>query len=143
MASSSVIERHFGPDQDALATVRGLAQDVEPALGERDRFAAELLLSELFTNALRHGTTTDEQPIAVRLCRDDGVLRVEVQDAGSGFTVRPRTPDQHRGSGWGLHFVSKLSTRWGVEARAGTLVWLELDLDDAARIPTQDDAAQL
>lgn len=132
--SDGRIERHFAPELDQLGPVRGIAREVGPALGERDAFSAELILSELFTNAIRHGVASDERPVRVLLHRDDGTLRIEVHDGGDGFTYQPRTPDQSPRSGWGLDFVAKLGRDWGIDAGDGTLVWVELALDDAATL---------
>lgn len=131
------IQRRFPPTADSLAAVRQLAGEVVPALGERDRFSVELLLSELFTNAVRHSSAAPGDDIEVAIERTDDRLRIEVRDGGDGFTVRPRTPDRHRGSGWGLHFVSTMALRWGVEADDGTRVWLELGLADDAALTDQ------
>lgn len=132
-------ERRLRAEAGAVGLARELLEDVRPALGERDLFSARLLVSELVTNAVRHGPTADGSgTISVRLARQSDVLRVEVRDAGDGFVVRPRRQDQHRGSGWGLHFVSRMARRWGVEGGDGTLVWLELELDDGALMTDLD-----
>ncbi|PTL59973.1 hypothetical protein C7Y72_10110 [Paraconexibacter algicola] len=129
------VERAYAPTADSIAEAREIADEVRPPLGPRDTFALRLLLSELVTNAIRHGRTTPDAPeVKVRLVRDEQTLRLEVEDAGGGFVVRPRTPNQHRGSGWGMHFVSKLARRWGVEGHGRTLVWVELELDEAGEL---------
>lgn len=60
---------------------------------------AELVVSELVTNAQQHGTG----PVHLRLGLEDGVLRVEVHDCGPGRPVRrwPSASDE-RGRGLGL-----------------------------------------
>jgi anti-sigma regulatory factor (Ser/Thr protein kinase) len=81
---------------------------------------AELLVSELVTNALRHGRGD------ISLCArvDEERLRVEVIDAGSGFAHDLRHSDDRVG-GWGLDIVDVVSSRWGVHEGA-THVWFEL-----------------
>ena len=82
---------------------------------------AELLVSELVTNALRHGRGD------ISLCArvDEERLRVEVIDGGSGFTNDVRGGDFGRAGGWGLDIVDVVSSRWGVREGA-THVWFEL-----------------
>ncbi|MCZ9336581.1 ATP-binding protein, partial [Streptomyces sp. TRM76130] len=57
--------------------------------------------------------------VGVRIARSpaDGLLRLEVSDAGPG---RPeiRTPDDEETGGRGLLLVDALAHRWGVEERA-------------------------
>ncbi len=85
-----------------------------------------LLVSELVSNAVIH---SDAPPAsAIELCArplEDGTVRVEVTDQGSGFTPSPRDPDRHRG-GYGLFLVEKQAERWGVERTDGVRVWFEL-----------------
>lgn len=54
-------------------------------------------------------------------------MRVEVADAGRGFTVRSRVSGQDEGSGWGLHPVDALSDRWGAERDGHMRNWFEID----------------
>jgi len=64
-------------------------------LGEHTGLA-ELIVSELATNALRHG----DGAIEVRLSCDGGDLRVQVHDDGAGRPVRQQaTPDDECGRG--------------------------------------------
>lgn len=91
-----------------------------------------ILVSELVTNSVRHSGLHrgDQVRFRLGLLGDSARLRVEVSDAGPGFTryVRPSTPDQI--GGWGLQIVDRLSDRWGVDARNGdgAAVWFEIDL---------------
>jgi transcriptional regulator with XRE-family HTH domain/anti-sigma regulatory factor (Ser/Thr protein kinase) len=83
---------------------------------------AELLTSELVTNAVRH-TSSDSIEIAITL--DTERLRVTVSDE-SRVALRPRSGGID--GGWGLLLVAELATRWGVERHpAGKTVWIELD----------------
>jgi anti-sigma regulatory factor (Ser/Thr protein kinase) len=75
----------------------------------------ELLVTELVTNAVRHGGL--------------GVIRVEVAEGGPGFD--PATaliPDPEAIGGWGLLLVSRLASRWGVTRGAPNVAWFEMDL---------------
>lgn len=88
---------------------------------------AELLVSELVTNALLHAHTDVE--LVARL--GDGRLRIEVRDTSA---VLPTTGSHHQESqtGRGLQLVELLADSWGVdvdhEGRGieGKAVWFEL-----------------
>ncbi|WP_210585560.1 ATP-binding protein [Streptomyces sp. GESEQ-35] len=92
-------------------------------LAERDDVAdtAELLVSELATNAVLHS----ESRFTLTLTAAHGVLRCEVADAGHG---QPRVLDAGTSeSGRGMFLVDALALRWGcLDDRAGTTVWFEL-----------------
>jgi anti-sigma regulatory factor (Ser/Thr protein kinase) len=83
--------------------------------------AAELLISELASNCVRHAQTEFE----VRICAAEEV-RIEVRDSGGG---RPRvlSPGVEEPSGRGLAIVEAMSRRWGVRPEpSGKVVWFTL-----------------
>jgi anti-sigma regulatory factor (Ser/Thr protein kinase) len=92
---------------------------------------AQLLVSELVTNAIRHAGLDDDDQIKLVVVAGDRALRIEVCDPGHGFEVTEPNPDPTRPSGWGLYLVRELSDRWGVDQSAQTRVWFELDRDAA------------
>jgi anti-sigma regulatory factor (Ser/Thr protein kinase) len=103
----------------ARALVRQLADGRLPVPVVED---AELLTSELVTNAVRHA---GDDPIDLRASIDDSSLTVVVRDRGPSFdpgvVVRTDT------GGWGLSIVEELSTDWGVIANGeGNEVWFEI-----------------
>jgi hypothetical protein len=82
----------------------------------------ELVVCELVTNALRHGTPPDD----VDLFRINGTIRGEVGDA-STTTPRSNSKPDERG-GYGLNIVTSLATRWGSDpTTVGEHVWFEID----------------
>ena len=90
-----------------------------------------LLVSEVVSNAVEHVAADGEITLQISLEADR--VRVEVVDAGPGFVHRPRQPGDHKGSGWGLHFVSLLATDWGTDADGASRVWFELPAQVHAR----------
>ncbi|MEV4859476.1 ATP-binding SpoIIE family protein phosphatase [Streptomyces ossamyceticus] len=89
-------------------------------------FLAELVVSELVTNAIRYG----RPPIRLRLIHDRTLL-CEVSDAGSTtpHLRRARVFDE---GGRGLLLVAQLAERWGTRhARRGKTVWAELNASAA------------
>ena len=95
-----------------------LAEDLPAELRSRLR----LVVSELVTNAVRHG----EGAIELRLWRDGTTVRGEVVDEGGGFEHEVRTEGWEDVGGRGLGIVERMTRRWGI--REGTThVWFELD----------------
>ncbi|MET9502661.1 ATP-binding protein [Streptomyces sp. NPDC006622] len=89
---------------------------------------AELLTSELVTNALVH---TDQDAVLTATVGPDG-LRVEVRDFVPG-RPRPRKPDGDEGThGRGLVLVQAFADAWGVRTHGiGKVVWFELGAEMA------------
>ncbi|MFB7946897.1 SpoIIE family protein phosphatase [Kitasatospora phosalacinea] len=87
-------------------------------------FAAELVLSELITNAIRHAAP----PIRVRLLRDRALI-CEVWD-GSATSPHLRYATDTDEGGRGLFLVAQLAERWGTRYPAsGKVIWAELPLE--------------
>ncbi|WP_369182954.1 ATP-binding protein [Streptomyces sp. Y1] len=86
---------------------------------------AELLLGELFANAVQHSDAPDDRRIEIRFSLTNGLLRIEVHDAGGGRpSLRSASLCDERGRG--LFLVNELSARWGCCPRAGGIgkfVW--------------------
>ncbi|MCY0948938.1 ATP-binding protein [Streptomyces sp. H27-S2] len=92
---------------------------------------AELVLSELVTNAVRHARAPHGRDIGVRLVRRSGTLRVEVADAGPPVELAAREAAEGDERGRGLAIVEALASRWGYRPRAhgiGKAVWAEVGL---------------
>jgi len=88
---------------------------------------ARLLASEVVTNAVRHAGAPAGSTVELEVAASADRVRVEVVDHGRGFTPRPRSADQSKGSGWGLHLVQRLASRWGVDGQPRPRVWFELE----------------
>jgi serine phosphatase RsbU (regulator of sigma subunit)/anti-sigma regulatory factor (Ser/Thr protein kinase) len=98
----------------------------------------ELLVSELVTNALRHG----DGEIRFRLLRDR-TLVCEVWDAALAQPRRRRARATDEG-GRGLQLVQLLSAAWGSRRTPqGKTVWCELALPDGERKPADPAEALL
>ena len=92
------------------------------------RFAIRLLVSELFTNAVKYGSRREGSRIRLSVAVTDGLTRVEIGDQGRGFAGDPpKMPDGDAESGRGLAFLDALADRWGVVRNGESCVWFELD----------------
>lgn len=111
---AAVATRVFETDacHDARAVVAGLGR----ALGARARETAQLIVSELVSNAVRHGRS----PATVSLWVDEGELVIEVVDRGDGIrdhsaALRPPRIPHH---GAGLWICHRLAEAFSVAATA-------------------------
>ncbi len=109
-------------DLSELARVRAWARAELRDVAEEDLTDTILVLDELVSNAVRHG----KPPQRVRLLRQPGRLRIEVDDSGT-TPATPRPPSETGGRG--LALIDACSTGWGQEHREdGKTVWAELSL---------------
>jgi serine phosphatase RsbU (regulator of sigma subunit)/anti-sigma regulatory factor (Ser/Thr protein kinase) len=91
---------------------------------------AELLVSELVTNAIAYATGE----ISLRLILDSALVCEVFDDAAA--MPRLRNADDDAESGRGLHVVSQLAQRWGTRRTpAGKAVWFELALPEDGTDP--------
>jgi anti-sigma regulatory factor (Ser/Thr protein kinase) len=91
------------------------------------RRPVRLLVTELVTNAVKHGGAGPHSTVCVKLDSCVERVRVEVIDDGPGFEPRPTPSRNLIEEGFGLALVDELSDRWGVEVGEETLVWFEID----------------
>ena len=82
--------------------------------------SANLMVSELVTNAYRHGRGRIE--LIVRSSADG--VRAEVRDQGSHEDIAV-AGDRAGQGGWGLFFVDRLADEWGV-APDDSRVWFHV-----------------
>jgi anti-sigma regulatory factor (Ser/Thr protein kinase) len=89
---------------------------------------AELLTTELFTNALRHAHLRAGDPVGLEVIVTPRSVRVSVIDAGSGFDFGKmlREPPNDTG-GWGLFLVESIADRWGIDESPPHRAWFEID----------------
>jgi anti-sigma regulatory factor (Ser/Thr protein kinase) len=122
------LDLEFRPEPEVIRSARDAANILESEIPQEKVDDVRLLVSELVTNAVRHGhLRPNDDWVRLRLRYDDDKLRVEVSDPGDGFNV-PASPDQLSESGWGMYLLQQLADRWGVSSGGETRVWFELDL---------------
>lgn len=113
---------HLGAEPEAVPHARRwVAESLEGTPYAELVPDAELVVSELVTNALLHGTA----PVTVRVDVDE-VVRIEVADGSRVAPVRGFARADAM-TGRGLSLVAALARDWGVTAHAdGKVVWCEL-----------------
>jgi two-component sensor histidine kinase len=106
-------------------------------VGEDTLCHAQLLVTELVTNASRHAHSAVDLTVAA----EHGRVRIEARHDSSAIPVAPRVDTQTRHRG--LQLIEDLSEGWGVDVRGddGKIVWCKLAsrglarLESAARRP--------
>jgi len=87
---------------------------------------AQLITSELLTNACLHGRRLDQPAIRLTLLSDGEQLLILVRDFDPGAPV-PRHVSEDDESGRGLMLVQAISAQWGwcplADGTPGKLVW--------------------
>ncbi|WP_369174655.1 SpoIIE family protein phosphatase [Streptomyces sp. R28] len=127
LPSSQVATWHIPADPALVAPIR---KQVMEQLGtwnlSEASFTAELVVSELVTNAIRYGTPG----IRLRLIHDAATLICEVSDTSHTAPHLRRAKIFDEG-GRGLLLVAQLTQRWGSRHTAdGKTIWAEIGLLD-------------
>ena len=121
----------FSVEPGAVAAAREwlLARSSELLADQRTADLA-LVLSEIVTNAVRHGG--GEGQVEVSVTPKPEFLCVQVTDDGPGFVPRPGAMASEPTGGFGLFLVERLTRRWGMTREAQrTRVWFEFDYTPA------------
>jgi anti-sigma regulatory factor (Ser/Thr protein kinase) len=109
-----------------------------------DGGVAELLVSELVGNAVRHGGGGDDvDAVVLRVTVDGDALRVELDDCSEHLPEVPQAPGHGAESGRGLLLVADMATRWGAHALGGgKRMWFEVACEPAQGRQAQGSQAQ-
>ncbi len=118
--TAEALHRTLPRDASAVALARREVEAHAGALSAEQLDVARLLVSELVTNAVRHGTG-EQVVLALRL--EARRARFEVHDEGAAGAARRRATGAD--GGYGLNLVASLASRWGAGPDTG--VWFELD----------------
>ena len=118
----------FVAEPQAVPAARSALSALDGTIDEEARGRLRLLVSELLSNAVMHGSARPTDSIAMRVCVAAGKISVQVRDRGPGLAGRARTRrGELRSDGWGLFLLDQLADRWGVRSGHGGEMWFELD----------------
>ena len=125
LPTSNELSLRLTPGPEAIPAARNALDGLSGLLERTVWEDMRLLVTELVTNGVRHGS--ERGPVGVSVAMSDGKVRVEVTDAGRGFSP-PAAPMPHAdgSGGWGLQLVDRVATTWGVDVADRTCVWFEL-----------------
>jgi anti-anti-sigma regulatory factor len=114
------VRERIAPDRNAPGLARSVVADFCQSLGVRDHDAAQLVASELVTNAVVHAGTT----IDLTLRFVPPVLHIAVRDRAGGVPHISGIVDEAAENGRGLVLVDALASRWGsFIPHRGKIVW--------------------
>ena len=122
-----IVRRSFPLDRTSVAASRRFVVDALKGVPDDVRESAELMMSELATNAVVHAGTGFE----VGIERTATLFRVDVTDVGGG-DPQPQSPSISEPHGRGLQIVRQLSDDWGVlenPDQSSKTVWYAVRLD--------------
>jgi two-component sensor histidine kinase len=94
-------------------------------LGPDAEARMRLAMSEIVTNAVRHGHLDPDQRIVVTVDLRDAEARVEVRQPTRAEAPVENPPREDDG-GFGLPLVEELVDAWGVEPGPPGVVWFEI-----------------
>lgn len=125
--ASSVVFLPHTPSSVAVARRRLCAELLASGVYEPIADDAAVIVSELFSNALRHARPLPSGQIRVAWTRQGDLIELEVSDGGA--TTQPRRARSTLSSlgGRGLGIVETLAREWGVRHDGSeTTVWATL-----------------
>ena len=119
----SAPSRSFPAEAASVPTARRFVRGTLAELGLTAAWdAAELLVSEVVTNAVLHARTE----FSVEVERDGDLVRISVHDR-SPAVPRPRSYGPESTTGRGMRLVATFAGAWGVDRRdGGKVVWFEV-----------------
>jgi len=96
---------------------------------------AQLLVSEVVSNSIRHSGLGSEEKIGLLAEWNGRKFRAAVTDGprrpGHVVVVGSIRPEPGTESGWGLFLVDQVADRWGTEVGQVVRYWFEIDLKQA------------
>jgi anti-sigma regulatory factor (Ser/Thr protein kinase) len=116
----------LAPAPHAVSEARERVMALAEPFVEDPRLAdLRLVISEVITNAVRHGGEGD---LLIAVTPKPEFLCVQVTDTGNGFAPRPRAYAPDEDGGFGLFLIERLTRRWGLtRENNNTRVWFEFD----------------
>src|SRR5689334_18942562 len=106
-------------DIRAPRAARNMVDGLEGRIAPSALVDAQLVVSELVANSVRHSGAPATEFVEVSLELTDTAVRVEVADPGRGGVIAPREGDAERDGGFGLNLVLRIAELWGLERAAG------------------------
>jgi anti-sigma regulatory factor (Ser/Thr protein kinase) len=126
-AAAFTVTTPLPADASAAALARQFVEDNRDHIRADLIEDAQLLVSELVTNAVRHG----RPDITLCVSVDPPAIGIAVRDHGESLPASPQgPPPPTQPSGRGLLIVDALASTWGVtpnpEPAPGKVVWFEI-----------------
>jgi anti-sigma regulatory factor (Ser/Thr protein kinase) len=127
VTKSSMLLLPFAPSSAGVARRHLMCDLAAAGIFEAAISDAAVVVSELFSNALRHARPLPGAMIRVWWEFDDGAVVVSVMDGGASTMPEMGEFSQSTTGGRGLRIVERLSRHWGTRCDdEGTIVWAEI-----------------
>lgn len=127
VAEAGVLMLPFAAASVGVARRRLMSDLIEADVYDSAVCDVALVISELFSNALRHAAPLPGAKIRVTWRIDSVSVHLAVSDGGGPTVPELGEPSPGATGGRGLRIVEKLSVRWGTSAgEDGTTVWAEV-----------------
>lgn len=127
-AEGTVVGHALPQGRRSARLARAIVQDALSGLPRSTVDTAQLLVSELVTNAVVHARSM----VVLHVSFAEDRLRIGVEDLSSDYPL-PQEPPAQAESGLGLMLVGGLAKAWGWDRTpVGKHVWCELPVDPAA-----------
>jgi anti-sigma regulatory factor (Ser/Thr protein kinase) len=126
-SGARVVDMRLPATPEAVAAARHGLAPLQDVLTPDRLDDVRLLVSELVTNSLRHGSLGpgDEVELTVDL-HDRAKVRVAVRDPGTGFALGVRPSDGTVTQGLGLYLLSQLAEAWSITVDGDTSIWFDV-----------------
>lgn len=126
MVGVELVEKVDSDPRDVSRVRRSITSELRrEGVPQDDLDVVALLVSELVTNAIRHGAP----PVHLRAQHTDGHVTVIVDDAGERVPVPVEDTSWDASGGRGLHLVEALADGWGVAPNGrGKRVWFRVTI---------------
>jgi anti-sigma regulatory factor (Ser/Thr protein kinase) len=99
----------------AVGVARHMVRDIGRDLDAERLERAEIVVSEIVSNAVLHGSQSRRDRVRVDLAAQHDRLTGCVSDHGQRFARDPGPIREDQIGGFGLHIVQELAERWSVD----------------------------
>ena len=123
-------ERRLAPGPEAPSEARRtIGAWLGAVLAEERLYEAQLLTSELVTNAVRHAELGEEPWIEIVTSVSGDAVVVEVLDSSPGYDPGPPRdlPAPAGTGGHGLYLLNRLADEWGFGPEGKSRIWFRID----------------
>lgn len=134
MTKSSVLLLPFAAASASAARRRLVSDLLAAGIYEAAVSDAAVVVSELFSNALRHARPLPGGTLRVGWQLGEGTVRISVKDGGGPTLPELGELSQSTTGGRGLRIVARLSRHWGTRCDdEGTTVWAEIPCPETTK----------
>ncbi len=122
MSEHFTFSLHLPSHPVSVSVARSAIRCLAPIVNIEHLENAELVLSEVVTNSIRHGSYGVQDSIAVQVAAGPGWITGTVRDSGPAFEPPAGPPQTPQIGGYGLHIAKNLSDLTISHTAAGNTV---------------------